>query len=115
MDSAAAATQIRIFGALPFFLILLLVMRRQRNFIRAFGDLKSMGIISLGSVAGPTLGVALLMYALKTIPAGIAMTLVSLMPVIIIPFTIVIYKDRVSLRAVFGAIIAVIGSALLSL
>jgi drug/metabolite transporter (DMT)-like permease len=115
MDSAAAATQIRILGALPFFLVLLLVMRRQKDFIRAFSDRRSMGIITVGSVAGPTLGVALLMYSLKTIPTGIAMTLVSLMPVIIIPFTIVVYKERVTLRAVIGALIAVAGSALLSL
>ncbi len=114
MDSAAAATLIRILGALPFFLVLLLVMRRQKDFIRAFSDQKSMGIISMGAIAGPTLGVALLMYSLKTVPTGIAMTLVSLMPVIIIPFTIIIYKDRVSVRAVLGAIVAVIGSALLS-
>ncbi len=115
MESAAAATQIRILAAMPCFLVLMLILRRQRDCINALRDRKSIAVISLGAIMGPTLGVGLLMYSLKTIPTGVAMTLVSLMPVIIIPFTVVVYKERVTVRAVVGAIIAVAGTALLSL
>jgi len=115
IDSAAAATQIRILAALPCFLVLMLVLRRQRACLVALRDWRSMRVVIVGSIAGPTLGVGLLMYSLKTIPTGVAMTLVSLVPVVIIPFTIIVFKQRVTPRAVLGAIIAVAGSALLTL
>lgn len=115
MESAAAATQVRIMAALPCFLVLMLVLRRQQAVLGALRERRVMRVILVGSIAGPTLGVALLMHALKTIPTGIAMTLVSLVPVMVIPLSVVVFKERVSLRAVFGAVIAVAGSALLTL
>jgi drug/metabolite transporter (DMT)-like permease len=39
----------------------------------------------------------------------------AIMPVLIIPFAILIYRERVSLRAVFGAVLAVAGVAMLFL
>ncbi len=40
-------------------------------------------------------------------------TFASALPVVILPLTILIYKERVSLRAVVGALIAVAGVAIL--
>ncbi len=55
------------------------------------------------------------MFAFQRIPAGLAMTFVSLTPVIIIPFSVIIYKEHVSLRAILGAILACAGTAVLLL
>jgi len=68
-----------------------------------------------GAVFGPFLGVWTSLIAVASIPAGIAATLNATTPIWIIPNVIMFYKERVSLRAVFGAIIAVVGVAILFL
>jgi len=68
-----------------------------------------------GAVFGPFLGVWTSLIAVATIPAGIAATLNATTPIWIIPNVIMFYKEKVSLRAVFGAIIAVVGVAILFL
>ena len=68
-----------------------------------------------GAVFGPFLGVWTSLIAVAHIPAGIAATLNATTPIWIIPNVIIFYKEKVSLRAVFGAIIAVVGVAILFL
>ena len=62
-----------------------------------------------------SLGVSLSLAAVKHIEAGVAATLMSLMPVLIIPPAILIKKERVTLKAMCGAVLAVSGAALLFL
>ena len=113
MTSAFAATEIRLICGLVCFLLLIPALGRNDHVLRAFRDARAMRIMAMGAVAWPFVGVTLLMFAIKLIPAGLAQTFVSLSPVMIIPFTAVIFKERVSLRAVFGALIAVLGVFLL--
>jgi drug/metabolite transporter (DMT)-like permease len=40
-------------------------------------------------------------------------TIISTMPVLILPFLVVLYREKVSLRAVGGAMVSVAGVALL--
>lgn len=67
----------------------------------------------MGAVVGPYLGVWMSLTAMDHIPLGIAQTLCSLSPVLILPVVAVIYKERVTRRAVLGAGLAVAGSVLL--
>lgn len=68
-----------------------------------------------GSFVGPFLGVWLSLVASDRVKLGVAQTLISLTPVFILPLVVWVYKERVSLRAVLGACIAVAGTALLFL
>jgi drug/metabolite transporter (DMT)-like permease len=68
-----------------------------------------------GSLVGPFLGVWLSLVASDRVKLGVAQTLISLTPVFILPLVVWVYKERVSLRAVLGACIAVAGTALLFL
>jgi drug/metabolite transporter (DMT)-like permease len=61
---------------------------------------------------GPFLGVTLSLVAVKFTSAGIAQTLMSLTPVIIILPATIIFKEKVTLREVIGAFVAVGGVAL---
>ena len=72
-----------------------------------------MSLIGIGAIIGPALGVWLSMVAIKLAPVGIASTLMALMPVTILPMTWLAYREKVSLRAIIGAVIACIGVALL--
>lgn len=62
---------------------------------------------------GPTIGVWLSLVAVQNTQAGIAATLMSLPPVLVIPLTMIIHKEHPTWRSVLGAIIAVIGVAML--
>ena len=66
-----------------------------------------------GAVAGPYLGVWLSLIACDKAPLGVAQTLLTLSPVFILPATAIIHRERISLRAAFGALLAVGGAAML--
>ena len=62
---------------------------------------------------GPFLGVWLSLVAVSMIPTGIAATLNATTPILIIPVVIAYYREKVSYRALVGAVLAVGGMALL--
>lgn len=66
-----------------------------------------------GSVLGPYLGITLSMIAISKTKVGIAATIMSIFPVLMLPQLKLIYKEKISLRAVFGTIIAVLGVGIL--
>ena len=111
--SPFAATEIRLIFALVCFMLLIPVLGRHKHVFRAFRDARAMRIILLGAFVGPFVGVTLLMVSIKLISAGLAQTFVSLSPVMIIPFTAVLYKERISPRAIFGTLVAILGVCLL--
>jgi len=110
-----AATQIRcLAGIVPFTLLLLLIGFAPR-LAAAVKRPDAMGLMTLGALAGPFVGVSLLNYAIQLIPTGVAMTITATVPVMIIPFVVVLHRERVSWRAVSGAIVTVAGVAMLAL
>jgi drug/metabolite transporter (DMT)-like permease len=83
--------------------------------VRAFKNGGAMLFTLGGAVFGPFLGVWMSLIAVARIPAGIAATLNATTPIWIIPGVIAYYKEKVSVRALLGAIIAVGGVAVLFL
>jgi len=70
----------------------------------------------LGAIVGPFLGVWMSLVAINETPSlGVAQTLISLSPVMILPFAVWLHKEKLSYRAVLGAVIALAGTALLAL
>lgn len=76
---------------------------------RAFGQ------ITLATVLGPVAGVWLNLFSVKNAPVGIASTLSSLMPIILIPISYVVFNERITRRGVVGTLIAITGTTLLFL
>jgi drug/metabolite transporter (DMT)-like permease len=68
-----------------------------------------------GAVVGPFAGMTLSMVAIANAEAGVAQTLMSLMPVFIIPVVWITYREKTSWRGMLGAVVAVIGVAILFL
>ena len=108
-----AATQIRITAALPAFAIMFALLRWYPRVIRGLKDRPAMAQMTLGAVVGPVLGVSLMMLSMQHLQPAVTMTFVSILPIVIIPFVIVIHKERVSIRASLGAGLAVAGVAIL--
>ncbi|NNG01905.1 MAG: DMT family transporter [Desulfobacteraceae bacterium] len=71
--------------------------------------------ILLGGIVGPVLGVWLSLVAVRFTETGVAATLIAMEPIILIPLVMITEKERPSLRAVVGTIIAVIGTAIIFL
>ncbi|GAB4573131.1 MAG: DMT family transporter [Anaerolineae bacterium] len=68
-----------------------------------------------GAIFGPFIGVWLSLVAVQNAPLGIASTLMSLPPVILLPVSRILFGDRITGRAIFGTIVAFAGTALLFL
>jgi len=68
-----------------------------------------------GAIVGPFMGMTLSMVAVANAEPGVAQTLMSLMPIFIIPVIWIAYREKTSRRGVLGALVAVIGVAILFL
>jgi drug/metabolite transporter (DMT)-like permease len=61
------------------------------------------------SLAGQTLGVTCVQWALEKIPTGIVMSVVATTPIMLLPMTRIVEKEKIGIRSLLGAIIAVGG------
>ena len=110
-----SATLIRMILGASFVWIIAVVARKLPELRRATKSKEGIRDTAAGAFIGPFMGVTLSMVAVTYASAGVAQTLMSLMPVIIIPVVWILYKQRTSLRGILGAVIAVIGVAILFL
>ena len=106
-----AATQIRIIAGIAGFVVLTTIIRRWKSVIKAGSDFKGMRDTTIGAFFGPFLGVSFSLISVKLTQAGIAATIMALTPVLIIPPAVFIYKQKVTVAEIAGAIISVIGVA----
>lgn len=110
-----AATQIRIISGFIGFTILFIVLNKWDNLRSALKNSKAMFGITIGSIFGPFLGVSFSLISLKYTSAGISSTITSIVPVVIIPFSIIFLKEKIRLKELIGAVITVIGVSVLFL
>ncbi len=106
----------RLFTATIILLPIAIYIKKYVNPINLFkNDKVSQRNILLGSFFGPFLGISLSFYAIQHTQVGIAATLMATQPILMLPLTKIIYKDELSFASIIGAIIAVIGVAILFL
>lgn len=72
-------------------------------------------VVLAGAVLGPFVGVWLSLISVKYIEAGVAATIMAIVPVLILPLVVLVFRERVTYRAVLGAIVAVGGVGMLFL
>ncbi|MFN8239555.1 MAG: DMT family transporter [Bacteroidales bacterium] len=106
-----AATQIRVIAGIAGFAVLAALMSRWPSVIRSLSDRPGIRATSLGAFFGPFLGVSFSLIAVRYTEAGIASTIMALVPVLIIPPAVFLYKERVTLAEIAGAIISIAGVA----
>ncbi len=108
-----AATQIRILSGIIGFTVVFLFMKRWDKLKEAIKNREAMKYITLGSLFGPFLGVSFNLLAIQYTTTGVASTITSIVPVLIIPLSIFILKEKISPKEIIGAIISVIGVTVL--
>lgn len=120
IDGGTAAFQ-RILGGLLLAAIFLLVAKRE--FVRlpesagaAFDTLPARAKwrriwrwVVINSLAGQTLGVSCMQWALASTPTGIVMSIIALTPLTVIPFARVFENEKITPRSLAGAALAVVG------
>lgn len=130
--SSFAATQVRVIAGLAGFLVL----TAGAGQLRSVADVLRRGLwparesslqaqhasartalfsLSLGAFFGPFLGVSLGLLSAQLLAAGVASTLMSLVPVLLIPLSILIFRERASLPEIAGTVVAFGGVVLLTL
>lgn len=107
-----AATQIRIVAGIFGFSILVTYLRRWPRVIEALSHKRAMVGITTGSFFGPFLGVSFSLLAVKYTQAGIASTIMAIVPVLIIPPAILLYKQKITLLEIIGAVLSICGVAM---
>jgi len=110
---AVAATFIRVLGAMIGYTTLISVLGRWPIMVGAARRGRLLAAITAGAFVGPFLGVVLCMISLRHCHAGITTTIISTTPVLVLPFVILLYREKVSPRAAGGAVLSVLGVALL--
>ena len=107
-----AGTMIRALTGLACFLLLLILKRKTDRLVTAAKDGKGMCFAFWATLLGPAVGVSLSLLAIQYTSAGVAQTLMSLTPVLIIWPSYLVFKSKVTAMEIFGAVIAVCGAAL---
>jgi drug/metabolite transporter (DMT)-like permease len=110
-----ASTQVRTAAGLAGFVVLFFILRAWPRVAAAVRNRPGMGYAALGAGFGPFLGVSLSLVAVQYAATGVAATIMAIQPVLILAPAAMIQKERVSLRAILGAVVAVGGAALLFL
>ncbi|HHS12190.1 MAG TPA: DMT family transporter [bacterium] len=113
--NAFAATQIRGMAGILSFLVIVTLFRRWNRVGRTLSNPQAMKWTFLGAVFGPFLGVSFSLLAIQNAPTGVASTIMAIVPVMIIPPAVLIFKERVTVREMAGAFLAVIGVGILFL
>lgn len=107
--NAFAATHIRIIAGMIGFAVIIVLLRKQNLVKNGIKDKKGLKFTAIGSVFGPFLGVSFSLLAVKYTNTGIAATLMSLMPILLIPPSIIYFKHKITWLEVVGAIVSIAG------
>lgn len=107
-------TQMRILGGILGMILLITLVRKWPD-LDQFRLKNVQGLIVANAVLATFIGVSLSMVALKYTKAAVASTLMSLMPVMILPISIFILKEKLNVKEIAGAIISVVGITVLFL
>lgn len=109
---AFSSAQIRVLAGIAGFTLLFFLLRRWPGVLTALKNPPALRRITLGAFFGPFLGVAFSLLAVQNTQTGIAVTLMSIVPVLIIIPSVLIFKEKVNLKELIGAVITVAGIAI---
>jgi drug/metabolite transporter (DMT)-like permease len=109
---AFAATQIRIIAGMIGFAIIIVLLKKGVVIRNAFKSRPGMIGTGVGSVFGPFLGVSFSLLAVKYAATGVASTIMAIVPILIIPPSVIFFRQKVTWLEILGAFISVGGVTL---
>jgi drug/metabolite transporter (DMT)-like permease len=94
------------------FLILLYFRDGMKPLHEALHDKKGLTVATATTIFGPFVGVGFSLMAVQYTAAGIASTLMAMTPIIILLPSYWLFHEKITWRAVLGAVISVFGVSL---
>ncbi len=113
--SAISATLVRV-GAAG--LLLAIISLLQGKFFTHWAKMRDKSAwlqITAGALTGPVLGVVFSLVAIAHTQIGVASTLMSITPVLLLPVSHFLFREKITSRAIFGTLVALLGVILLFL
>jgi len=110
---ALSGNLIRVSVAVVVIWLITIIRGNAPKAFRSLKDKKAFGVLTMGAMFGPFIGVWLSLVSIKYARIGVASTLMATVPILLIPLTHWIFKDKVTIGSVIGTIIAIAGVALL--
>ncbi|HAH58192.1 MAG TPA: EamA family transporter [Bacteroidales bacterium] len=104
-----ASTQIRVLTGVAGFLIVITVYGSWKSVKYAFTQTKALKHLTIGAFFGPFLGVSFSLLAIQYTSSGVASSIMSIVPVLIIAPSVFMMKEKVTWPEIIGAAIAVAG------
>jgi len=109
-----SATLIRITVGIIALWVLIAFQGKVRATVRVFnGDTRLLWLLMGAALSGPVFAGSLLLLAFQHIPVGVATTLSHTTAIILIPIGYFLFNERITLRAVVGTVVTVIGIGIL--
>jgi drug/metabolite transporter (DMT)-like permease len=103
-------------AALTLWLFTLIRSQGRETITKFQKDKGALHFMLAGTVAGPVFGVFCSLAAVKfTEDIGVASTLQSLPPIFLLPIGFFFFKEKITLRAILGTVIALVGVGILFL
>lgn len=110
-----AATQIRIIAAGIVLTLLITKNKKWPEILESMKNKSAMPALVAGSIFGPFVGVAFSLLAVKYTATGIVSSISSISPILVIPASIYIFKEKVTPKEILGAVVSIAGVILLFL
>ncbi len=111
--SPVSANTIRVAAGALALATFALIGRRLGGHVRKLKDSLALAEITGGALSGPVIGVIFSLYAIAHTQLGIASTLMSLSPVLLLPISHFMFRERITPRAVAGTLLALGGASAL--
>lgn len=111
--SPISANLIRVSAGVVGLVVTFALTGRLRRSLGSLRDGRAAAFIGLGAATGPVLGVVLSLIAIAKAPLGVAATLMSLSPVLLLPVSHWGFREKVGGHAILGTLLALAGAAAL--
>ncbi len=110
---ALSASLMRLLVASVVIWLWALIQGQLRPTIEGLRIRRAQWAILGGTLVGPFMGMTLSLAAVQLAPVGIASTLMSLSPMLLLPLAHWIFKERITPRAIVGTVVAMVGVAMI--
>lgn len=111
---AMSASVIRtLVGLVILWLVIIARGKLRENLRLVRAEPRALLDLTFASLVGPVIGTTLVLISLQYTSVGISSTLTGTTPILLIPIGYAVFAEKITLRAVIGAMIAVVGVALL--
>ncbi len=103
-----------LFAFIATFVVSILLGKLKSNSKPIFTNEKNnLPFLFLGTILGPVMGVTLSLMAIQQLEVAVAQTIFALLPLFVLPISLIVYKEKITLQSVFACFIALTGVLLL--